>query len=695
MTIITEYPLWLIIFCLLLGGVYAAILYYKNREIDFGKNYRIALIILRWSAISLVSFLLLGPLTKLTVKGSEKPVIVIGVDNSESVILSKDSAFYKTELITQLKKLEDQLDGKYEVVPYLIGNQSRRGSFDELDYQDKATNISDFFDQIELLYTHRNLGAVLLVSDGIYNRGSNPYYQTQKIKSPIYTVGLGNPEAEPDLFIAQIIHNRQTFKGNHFPVEIKLAANKLKGQKFSLTISENGKELVRENFSINSNQYYETFRTTLETKEKGIKRYQVEVTPLEGELTHKNNKSNLYIEVVDQKEKIAIAYNAPHPDVAAIKSALDVVEKYETEVYSIDEFKKDITPYSLVILHQLPSVRKPIQDLTQELQKQKRSVLYILGPKSDYARINNLQTGVTINQNKKLTNEAAVLHNDNFILFSYSEELKQFLQRVPPLITPFGEYKTAVSASTFLYQKIAGVETPYPLILFNENVGVKNGVIVGSGIADWKRYNYLYEQNHEAFNELIQKMVLFLSVKGDRDFFRVEAKSGYDESEPIQFYADLYNEAYELQNEADVELIIESEDGKKFSYQFSKQNRNYSLSVGHFPPGEYRWHAQAQWGSKNYQKSGHFTVKETMLESQNLVADHALLQGIADNSKGQMISKEQLSEFEKLIKKDDQIKTIATYSRKFSLLLNSTIYFVILILLFSAEWFIRKWRGSY
>ena len=58
------------------------------------------------------------------------------------------------------------------------------------------------------------------------------------------------------------------------------------------------------------------------------------------------------------------------------------------------------------------------------------------------------------------------------------------------------------------------------------------------------------------------------------------------------------NEAYELQNEADVELIIESEDGKKFSYQFSKQNRNYSLSVGHFPPGEYRWHAQAQWGSK-------------------------------------------------------------------------------------------------
>ena len=84
-----------------------------------------------------------------------------------------------------------------------------------------------------------------------------------------------------------------------------------------------------------------------------------------------------------------------------------------------------------------------------------------------------------------------------------------------------------------------------------------------------------------------------------------------------------------------------------------------------------------------------------MLESQNLVADHALLQGIADNSKGQMISKEQLSEFEKLIKKDDQIKTVATYSKKFSLLLNSTIYFVILILLFSAEWFIRKWRGSY
>ena len=113
------------------------------------------------------------------------------------------------------------------------------------------------------------------------------------------------------------------------------------------------------------------------------------------------------------------------------------------------------------------------------------------------------------------------------------------------------------------------------------------------------------------------------------------------------------------------------------------------------PTGIYFWNANVKFGDKSHSKSGVFTVQEVQLESLNLVANHALLQNISELTQGKFYTADDFSALENDIRKNENIKTIASYQKRYSLFLNSWWYFISVILLFGTEWFLRKWGGGY
>ena len=154
---------------------------------------------------------------------------------------------------------------------------------------------------------------MILLSDGIVNTGSNPYYKASSVEYPVYTVGLGSTETTTDLYVAGINHNKQALKGNYFPVEIKVAANQLANNHVTLTLEEGKEVLMTKNLNINSRKFFETVSANLQATTKGLHKYKVTLTELDGEITHKNNVAYFYVEVIDSREKIAIVYSGPHP----------------------------------------------------------------------------------------------------------------------------------------------------------------------------------------------------------------------------------------------------------------------------------------------------------------------------------------------------------------------------------------------
>ena len=699
MTVLTEYTLWLVIPCLLIGGGYSFFLYFKNHIIEFEKHSLIVMATLRGLVISLIAFLLLAPMTRLITKQSEKPIILFAVDNSESIIAGNDSSFYTTDFMAQLNKLAKSFGNRYEVNVVYVGEEDRYQKRDDLliapTYSDKSTKLSSVFDNISMLYAHRNIGAMVLCSDGIYNAGSNPSYKAETANFPVYTIGLGNPESQTDLFIADLHFNRQVYRGNSFPIEVKVAANKLNGQQTVVKVFEKENEIFSKNIDIKSSQYFETVRFNIEAKETGLHHYKITLSELEGEISYKNNNSSFYVDVVDTREKIAIVYHAPHPDIAAIRHSLENIDKYEVEVFDVQNFKNRTEEYSLLILHQIPSIKNQEQPIIAQALQNRISTLFIVGKSTDLSLFNQLKTGISITQSKGLFNEAMPLYNDNFTTFTFSEESRNRLQNFTPLQTFFGEYQTSISANVFLYQKIAGVATPYPLIVFNDINGSKIGVITGTGLWQWRLYNHLYANNDDAFNEIITKITQYLSVKSDKSFFRVSTQQLFDENENVCFNAELYNDAYELVNDHDVTLTITNQEGIKYDYRFSKQFNAYYLNIGKLPAGNYSWHASTSIGNKNYSKSGQFSVREVMIEVTNLVANHAVLQSVSQVTNGKFYTPDNMSDIENEIKNNDNIKPVVSYNKSYHLILDSPIYFIFIILLFGIEWFLRKWGGGY
>jgi len=696
MTFLTEYSLWFAFLCLLLGASYSFLLYYKNRNTAYDRRSKQIMFIFRGVAVALIAFLLLAPMLRLTVKRTEKPIIVVGIDNTESIISTPDSNFYTTTFKTNYENFIQHLQNNYEVVEYALGANATLIKDDAvLSFSEKSTHLASLFDEVNKYYINRNIGAIAFFTDGIFNEGANPLYVATKQNAPVFTVGMGTPEAQPDLYISNLIYNKQTFLGNLFPVEIKLAATQLAGKIATLTVFDGKQDIFTKNITISGNQFFETVRLTLTAKEKGVHRYQVNITPVENEISTKNNTASFVIEVVDQREKIAIIYHAPHPDITAVKSALETSDRYQIDLFSTDKLPANTEGYVLFILHQLPSNNQQANNLVTKIQSAGNACWYIVGESTNLSAFNGLNLGLNMVQNKNLRNDAIPAFNDNFVSFTFSDEAKKMLSKLPPVSTPFGEYKFVVSSNTFLYQKINNITTNYPLFIFNESNAGRTGVLTGTGIWQWKIYNYLYANNHDVFNEIVNKTALFLSAKGDKSFFRVLVKNVYNETAPVEFTAELYNESYELNNEPEVSFHYTDAVGKKYEAIFSKQNNGYSLSLGKLPVGTYFWNANVKFGAQSYPKSGVFTVQEVHLETLNLVANHSLLQSISESTNGKFYLANDFSSLENDIEKNENIKTIASYQKRYSLFLHSWWYYAAILLLFGTEWFLRKWSGGY
>ncbi len=641
----------------------------------------------RFLIVTVLSFLLLSPLIKTVKRTVEKPIIVIAQDNSESLLACKDSSFYKNEYKEKLQKMMDKLADKYDVRMYTFADKVKEiSSPDSLNFEDKQTNISALFDELNTRYSNSNLGAIVLASDGLYNSGSNPIYAADKMKVPIYTIALGDTAIKKDVILLKTEYNRIVYLGNDFPLEVVVNAKQFKGKTSTLTISKGGKTVFSKPITFNSDAFTSTIPVVLEAKEAGIQHYKVALSSLPDEMTFANNVNDVFIDVLDARQKVVILAAAPHPDIAALKSAIEKNQNYEVESYLLDDWKKSLKKYDLVILYQLPTQRNQLQAIKSELKAGAIPCWVFSGAN----QLINEDLSVTDIQR---TNECEPIVEPSFPLFTLSDELRQGIANFPFVTCPFGNVSTTAAANVLLYQQIGSVQTKTPLFYFNTTGESKMAIFVGEGIWRWKLQDFAAHENNNLIDELITKTVQYLSLKTDKSFFRIKGKTSFPENEPLEFEAELYNQSYELINSADVVLDIIDSQGKKFPFVFSKTNNAYRMNAGIFPVGEYTYEAKVKVGEKLYSKKGSFNVQALQIELTNTVADYQLLYSLAKKHNGEMLSATNFDKLGEAIALRDDVKPISYTEKQLDDLLNLKWIFFLLLALFSVEWFIRKRNG--
>ncbi len=698
--LVTGYPLWFVLFCLMLGLIYALALYYRDRKHEFSRTLTRLMAIFRFITVSILSFFLLSPLLETISKSTENPIIVIGQDNSSS-ILHSDSLYYTTDYLEHFNQVIADLEQDYEVRLYRVGEQVFPLGTSVMDtssitYNEKLSGLSAFFDEVNIIYANRNVGAVVLASDGIFNKGISPVYAAGKVPFPVYSIAMGDTSVQRDLILKRLNYNRIAFKGNYFPIEVYVNANKCNSKKVLLSVYHRGKIVERKELRVNSDRYTKTVLLNIEALETGLQRYRVVLAPLDDEINTRNNLMDAYIDVMDARQKVLILSNSPHPDITAIKQALGDNYNYEVEDYLTGKFDGAIDAYNLVILHQLPSISLASAKLIRDLEQSSVPVLYIIGLQTDLAAFNNLKTGLSINYTDRYRlNETQADFNEAFVLFKLSKSALSTLSSFPPLKTCFGDYSMIRNTDVLFFQRIGLVTTTLPLIMINKSLDKKIGVITGDGIWKWRITNYMKKGNHDAFNEIIDKLVQYLSIQEDKRLFRVKASQTFYENESVVMDAALYNESYELINDPDVKLTISSEEGNQYNYSFNKYGDAYTLNAGGFPVGDYQYTASVKLGMQSFTDAGGFSILPLEIESVSTIADHNLLYRIATENDGKMLTPAELNSLPELIRERGDVKPVIYTQKRFTDLVNLPWIFVLLIVLLGAEWFLRKWGGSY
>ena len=336
---------------LLIGLVASTLLYYKNKKnTEVPKNVIYFLFVLRFFSITLITLFLLSIFLKQVKNETQNPIILFAIDNSSSMVMQKDSLEVKKDLLTKLENLKNSISKNFEVKSILFGDKTI-SSPKNPNFNDKETDISNLISEIENNFSNQNIGALIIVSDGIYNKGSNPLYTAEKLNFPIYPIALGDTSEIKDVAIQKINHNQVAYLGNSFPAEVIVSAKNFKDKEAVVSLLQGQIEKAKQTVKINSDNFLATCNFTFNASNVGLLKYTVKVSVLDGEKNSLNNQRSFVVDVIDNKEKILLLATAPHPDIAAIKEAILNSTSYEVDYSLSSEFKKSIKPYSLIILH--------------------------------------------------------------------------------------------------------------------------------------------------------------------------------------------------------------------------------------------------------------------------------------------------------------------------------------------------------
>ena len=660
----TEYSIAWLIVCFIVAALFSYVLY---RSSDFKKKWAILLSVLRFCTVFLLCFFLLKPVINLEIVEKEKPIIVFGIDNSASMLRASDSFFLQNQLISNLIQFSESNLNDFQFQTYIFGESTKLSQ--DPDFTNKKTNISQFIQEISDVYSGKNLSALVLVSDGLYNYGKNPNYINFDVNCPVYTLAIGDTAKNKDLKINHVFNNDLAFLGNMFPINVSVQSQFFQDKKTKINLFKEGKLLdSKDVFFQNLDETKTIFFNVLADK-KGIQEYQISITPFEEEKNTENNNSTVYIEVLESKQKLLLISDIVHPDISAISKAISSNDNYELTISTKDGFDGSYSDYNLIIAYQT------------NIEFSDVPVWYFYGESSSASTLD----WFTFNKST-LIEEASPVFND-FSLFSLSEDWDVWLKQLPPIYVPQGNYSS--SGQSIFTQSLKSIELEKPLFVFSNETGVRQSVFIGEGIWRWRLYEYKQNKNHLLFDELIQKSIQYLVLKDDKRPFRLKAKNKIYNNENLLLELDLYDSNYDLVNDVDVSLVLKDESNNEFDFLFDKNQNSYELNIDKLEVGNYTYTAQAKRGTNSYKQEGSLKVIPLKLEFLDDQNNHEVLQELSNKNNGKFFYLNQLSFLLEELRNLE--KTSVLYTKKiFTELIHSKWISVLLFVFLSLEWIIRK-----
>lgn len=647
--------------------------FYKTKS---NPKINILLFGLKFVSLFLLFLLFINPKIKTNETTNSKPVLNVLVDNSLSTKYFKQEATV-TNILNEIKK-DKEIQHKFDVQPFSFGNQV--SVIDSLLFNEPQTDIYSAITSVNELYKNR-LNATALITDGNQTKGND--YEFLNSKNKIFPVVVGDTTQYQDIEITQLNVNKYSYIENKFPVETLLYYKGDEKITTTFSITHQGKKVFSKKLEFSPSKPTQTISTNILAAKKGIQYYTATVSKIKEEKNTKNNSKSFSVEIIDEQTKVLILSSFLHPDLGALKKAIVSNNQRKVDITLIKDKNINYNAYQFYILYQ------PNSSFKQVFEKINSNYLIVSGTKTDWNFLNAENIGITkkvINQ----TEDYQAIYNDAFLTFLQKDiGFNDF----PPLLDKFGEVQFKGKQQTLLYQKFAGVSTTQPLLTTIENNSKKHAVLLGEGIWKWRAASFLKEQSFEVFDAFLANLVQYLASNKKRKRLTVNCAPIYPSNASINIAAFYVDKNYLFDNRASLELTVTNDALKQQKIiPFSLVNNSYQVSVANLTSGNYSYKVSVV--NQNIHSVGKFKITDYQIEEQFTNANYKKLNSLALKTKGKLFYPTNINNLLSELSNDKSYYTVQKSITKKQNLIDWKWILFLSIVLFSLEWFIRKYYGK-
>jgi len=694
-------PYLLVLFAAIL--IVYVVYIYKFTIPQSSQLVRIVLIAIRSLFLILLFLLIFEPQLTITNSEENKPIVPIFIDNSSSIV-DTDSTF-ENKIKNLVENIPESDNVNFEFY-YFDGaiNKTSPDSIEFLKNRGASTNFQNIYHALK--NDNRYLTSAVIISDGIINDGSSSIYDAEELNFPIYTIGVGDTTKITDTYISSILNNSFIYKETPTVVAAEISNHNFGGKQVAVSFKENNQVISSQEIELSESGINRVVFDYLPLKE-GKQKLSIEVSKTNGEANFDNNLRSTFIDVLDNKLNILVVGGSPSADFSAVFQSFNSVNEYNPNKYLQvntndflgNNFDQKLDSAQVVVLVNFPYQNTPnklVQNIISKITNDDTPFFNFIG--SDFKSLNleTINELLPFTQSNKF-DEVYLAQPDftdqNSSLLSGKNNKQLAPDNLPPIAYPNRGFRVNPESKVIAKAKVNNVSTEFPMIIANNEAGRRSITLIGSNIWRWRVDSE--NQNENFFDQLLYNSIQWLRVSDkQRKFYVHTSKQIYAAGEQVQFTAELYDEKLEPVSDGEITVKINNTSN---SYSLKLSNGEpgiYSGSISIPQKGDYNYSASAQLnGITTHTYNGKFNIGEVDLEKLQTVMNENYLKMLASLTGGT---------YNYINNSDEVFQNIETSNRNKVKETNSSITYdplsietilVILILLLSVEWFIRKKEG--
>ena len=633
---------------------------------------------LRFLSLFGILLLLINPiLTRKTLEVVKTPLPIV-IDNSSSISFLKANE-RTLELYKKMQSNSD-LQQKFDVQSYQFSDDF--GPTKTFDFKGTQSNIDIVAKNLKSIYKNATYPTVL-ITDGNQTSG-NDYVYSFDAANKVYPIIVGDTTTFLDFKINQLNVNKYAFHKNKFPVEAFLQYSGTKSITADFIISQGNSVLSKQSIAFSPAKKTATVSVLLPADKIGLQVFKATISSKEKEKNTYNNTKNFAVEVIDQKTNIAIISAISHPDLGAMKRAIESNVQRKVTIAKPNEIKS-LQDYNVLILYQ------PTTDFKTIFENNKGTginTFIITGNNTDFNFLNQQQDNLNFKMSGQKEDYLSVF-NGQFNLFA-ADNIG--FENLPPLQNAFGTVTTKGAVSVLLSSKIRSIDTNSPLLAFAENQGKRAAYLLGENSWKWRLQTHVNNQSFEKYDVFIDKIIQFLASNNSKKSLVVEHESFYNSGEAIEITAQFFNKNYEFDEKARLTIAVTNTKTKQTkNYDLLKGNNSYKVNLDGLKAGPYAFTVKELNSKTTYSSS--FEILDFDIEKQFVKPDVEKLTQLATQTQGKAFFPDQVDVLIKTLLENDEYKAIEKNIVTKTPLIDWIWLLVLISFLLATEWFVRKYNG--